>query len=457
MIGRIGWKVALAALAALAATSGVLAAIGPPHLWVPWHAKQAGVSRTDEAALSPAWSNVDSVVRSNQERLRAHPEDQRAYVVLGEAYLQKARDTGDPAFYTKADAVLRKAVELKGDDFEALAAQGALALARHQFRDAERLGARASQINPYNATALGVAGDAQIELGEYPAAIQTFQRMVDLRPDLSSYARVSYARELHGDMTGAIEAMRQAAVAGGPAPENVAWTSWQLGTLYFDVGDLDSAQRELERGLAILPRYVHAEAGLGMVEAARGHHDAAIARYTAAVNAMPWPAYVIALGDLYQVSGKPEDAAREYGLVEAMEQLFKENGVDVDMDLALFDADHRRNLDEAVALARQAYRDRPSVTAADALAWTLYQHGDCREAAAVERDAMRLGTKLPLMLFHAGMVAGCAGDAAAARGYLEQTERINPHFSVLYESAARDTLASIRASQPLASAAVGGD
>ena len=438
--GTIAFLVASGALYAASAWS--LAGVGR-LLPSSWSAQHGELQRRYAAVVPPPWSNTDDVIAAMQQRLRANANDERSFVTLGEAYAQKAREVGDPTYYSKADATLQRALKLAPNDAEALVAQGSLALDRHQFRDALRLGQQARALDPYNADVLGVIGDAQVQLGQDDAAVQTVQAMVDLRPDLSSYSRVSYLRELHGDVTGATQAMQQAAVAGGPAPENLAWTYWQLGTLSFNQGDLDTAQRDFEHALAVFPRYVHGEAGLGMVAAARGDYEGAIAHYTAALDVMPWPQYVINLADVYAAAGRQPDAQREYGLVDAIEKLFRANGVNVDAELALFDADHYRNLPAALALARQNAKEQPSVMADDVLAWTFYQMGDCQEAAQAERDAMRLGSQLPMMLFHAGMVATCAGDTATAIADLRQVVTLNPHFSVLYDGAAEKTLTAL--------------
>jgi tetratricopeptide (TPR) repeat protein len=195
---------------------------------------------------------------------------------------------------------------------------------------------------------------------------------------------------------------------------------------------------------------MHAVAGLGMLAAARGDDAGAIAHYTAALNVMPWPQYIINLGDVYAAAGRYQDAQREYGLVDAIERLFQANGVNVDMELALFDADHHRDLPRALDRARQNMRERPSIFSADALAWTLYQAGDCGEAAQEEQAALRLHSLLPLTLFHAGMVASCNGDTVAATTYLQQAITLNPHFSVLYEGVAEQTLQALRSHAPVA-------
>jgi len=445
---RLFEKLALALLCTVLVMSGAWGALRGfrPHL-PGFHAGVATELTTQQGDATPSvlGSNTDDVIKTMQARVRMKPSEGRGYIVLGEAYLQKARETGDPTYYTKAEAVLKEGVKLEPLNADGITSQGSLALSRHEFRDALRLGQEAHALNPYSAVALGVVGDAQVELGDYPAAIQTFQAMVDLRPDLSSYARVSYMRELTGDMQGAIEAMQQAATSGGPSPENVAWTGWQLGTLYFNTGELDAAQRQYERALSLVPNYVHAEAGMAMVAAARGDFPTAIARYTTANSVMPVPAYIAALGDVYAALGHPQEAEQQYGLVDAIQKLYQANGVNSDMEIALFDADHRRNMQQAVPLARQAWRERPSVMGADALAWTLYQSGDCQGAAAAQKDALRLGTRLPIMLFHAGMIADCVGDASAAKNYLEATVSMNPHFSTLYEGIAQQTLKRITA------------
>ena len=86
------------------------------------------------------------------------------------------------------------------------------------------------------------------------------------------------------------------------------------------------------------------------------------------------------MGDLYQVLGKPDLAKRQYELVEAMHQLNKANGVDVEMELALFQADHDRNLAEALEQAKRQSQRQPNIKAAEVLAWTLYKNGQYRDA-----------------------------------------------------------------------------
>ncbi len=396
----------------------------------------------DSASRTSA--STDKLIQSLQERLRANPNDWQSYSQLGLAYLQKARETGDPTYYQKTEEALDKALALQPDDYVSISARGALALARHDFSAALEWGEKARQINPDRTYAYGVIADGQIELGRYEEAVETLQTMVDLRPDMSSYSRISYIRELHGDTEGALEMMQSAVDSGTPNAESTAWVRTQLANLYFNRGDLEQAELEYQLTLENRPNYVYALAALGRVRAAQGDLEDAIEYLNEAVTMMPMPEFVIALGDLYQASGQQEAADGQYQLVAAIETLYRANGVDMDMEIALFNADHEQNMTETVALARKAYANRPSIHGADALAWALYKSGKYEEARKYSAEALKLGTKDSLKLFHAGMIALKLGDKAQAREFLEEALAINPHFSILYADEAQATLEMLK-------------
>ncbi len=277
------------------------------------------------------------------------------------AYLQKARETGDPTYYQKTEQALDQALSHQSDDYVSVGASSALALARHQFHAALELGEKARQLNPDRAYAYGVIADAQIELGQYSEAVETLQAMVDPRPDMSSYSRISYIRELHGDIEGSLDMMQRAVDSGTPNLESTAWVRTQLGNLYFNTGELDQAEAEYQRTLQDRPNYVYAIAGLGRVQAAQGNTDEAIKLLEKAIAIMPMPEFVITLGDLYQTTGQQEKASQQYKLVTTIEKLYRANGVDMDMEIALFNTDHDQNLPETLALAQKAYANRPSI------------------------------------------------------------------------------------------------
>ncbi len=396
------------------------------------------------AAIAPIRDPRPSTARqveTLQSRLRQNPESVRALAELGQLYLQQARETGDPAYYPRAEAALRQALARDERNVDALVGMGELALARHQFHEALTWGERARAVAPELAVVYGLIGDAQIELGQYPEAVASFQKMDNLRPDLSSFSRISYARELHGQVDAAIDAMQRAARVGGQGQESTAWARVQLGHLYFNTGALDQARAEYEQALREAPDYLHALAGLGRVAAARGDYAAATAHYQRATKSIPLPEYVIALGDVYTAAGRQAEADEQYALARVQAQLLAANGVNSDLELALFAADHPQaagmSPEQVVAQARAALAQRPSIYAHDVLAWALYRAGDYADAQEQITAALRLGTQDALLHYHAGAIARARGDEAAARDYFAQALRINPYFSLLYAPDAR--------------------
>ena len=149
-----------------------------------------------------------------EQRVGAAPEDAEGLVLLGFAYQQRARETGDPSFYPRSEEALDRSLELVPDNDLALTGLAALAATRHRFEESRRLAQRAVDLNPYSVEALGVLGDSLVELGRYEAAFATFDRMAATKPGLSSYARIAYARELKGKTDSAAEAMALAAALG---------------------------------------------------------------------------------------------------------------------------------------------------------------------------------------------------------------------------------------------------
>jgi tetratricopeptide (TPR) repeat protein len=406
-------------------------------------AAPASPIRIADGGLVSSGAGTDAAATTIEElqaQLRSNPGDARSYALLGLAYEQRARGTGDPTYYTKADGVLHRALALEPRNLLATTGLGSLALSRHRFRDALSLGRKALRLSPTTALTYGIVGDALVELGQYPAAFRAFDRMAALKPGLASYSRIAYGRELLGQTAGAVQAMKLAVDAATSEREPTAWTHWQLGKLYWSVGRIDAAEHEYRAALATFPGYVYALDALAQVEAARGHTARAIALERRAVDDVPLPQFVGLLGDLYRSQGKPGLARRQYALVGVIQRLLVANGVRTDLETALFDVDHGIRLRHALALARRAQADRPSIDGDDVLAWALARNGRCAEALTWSKQALRLGTRDALKLFHRGMIERCLGDRAAARGYLQRAFALNPHFSVVWSPEARKAL-----------------
>ncbi len=404
-------RAAAVALAAFAASLAVLAAVV---------GRGGGAAEVARPALPDAprpGLPTAQRIATLQATVRAAPRRADGWTLLAAAELQRARETGDAGSYVRADGAVRRALALAPQDAGALTQASALALARHDFRGGLRLARRARAAAPSANAPFGVLVDALVELGRYRAAGRALQAMVDRRPGLAAYARVSYWRELHGDLGGAVGAMRLAVSAGGDGPENEAYVQALLGGLELQRGRVGAARRAYRDALASVPGYVPARAGLAQVDVARGRAAAAVARLRGVVDRLPLPAHVVALAEAERAAGRPAAARRDLGLVEVERRLLVRAGVDTDVELALVEADHGRPL-RAVALARRAWAAAPSVRSADALGWALTRARRPRAGVRWARRALALGSRDPSLLLHAGIAARAAGDRVASARWL---------------------------------------
>ena len=225
--------------------------------------------RTGNISLSSEWLNSKKAMQGLLDNIAKNPKDYKSMIALVEAYVQEARITGDYAYYDKASLeLLDKVLKNQPKNFDALTLKALIFLSQHHFSDALDVGKQAQVINPYNAFIYGILDDANLELGHYDSAVAMADKMTSIRPDLRSYARISYLREIYGDIPGAISAIKLAVSAGYPGLEQTEWARMILGHLYENEGQLDSAQMVYQRALVERPDYPFAFAGL---EIGRAH------------------------------------------------------------------------------------------------------------------------------------------------------------------------------------------
>jgi len=380
-----------------------------------------------------------------EDRIRADPADFTAHNRLALAYIQRGRETGDATDYSRADAAVEASLRsLPTDNLTALALRAYLQNVKHDFAGAAETAAGVLALDPADTFSLGVLGDAEAALGQYDAAEASFEKLVAASPSLSSFSRLAYIHELRGDLSEAEAAWLNAlSTDGGRRPEDTAWARVQFGDFYFSRGRLDEAAKQYREALSVFPGFVHGEAALARVAAARGDYEKSIALYKEVVARQPVLEYVASLGDVYRAAGRWADARKQYDLVGAIAQLYQANGINTDLAMALFLADHDLRPEEAVRQARAVYGRQPSIQAADTLAWALYKNGSYVEAAEMSQEALRLGTRDASYFFHAGMIQRALGNADAARASLGTAIEINPHFSVLNAPIARAALAEL--------------
>ncbi|MFI6602109.1 hypothetical protein ACIBHX_38160 [Nonomuraea sp. NPDC050536] len=350
----------------------------------------------DRAAAAPTPETL-------QARLKRLPGDYRGWAQLAMEYVDKARVTGDPSYYPKAEGALATAARLAPADDAVLTGQAALAAGRHEFASAVRLARRAIEANPYGAAAYGVLADAHTQLGDLAAAAEAVDRMMALRPGVAAYARASYAAELHGDQAGARRYMGYAA-GDAYAPADLAYARFYLGELALRSGDRGTAATWYARSLQAYPGFTPALAGQARVAALSGRLDEALGLYDQVVARLPLPQYLMEQGEVRLKAGKPAD----WTLLEAQQRLFEAAGVRDDLTFAEFQSDHG-SAPAAVRHARAEYTRNPNLVAADALAWALFKDGRAREALPYAKKATSTGWRNPLIRYHRAAIEHALG------------------------------------------------
>jgi len=384
-------------------------------------------------ALSPAQTALltsDGEISKASEAVRSRPTD-AAWSRLGDAYMQKARETMDLSYYGRAESAYRSALAINSNYANALVGIAWVLSGRHEFEQSIDWANKALKLEPNRADAYGLLGDAATEMGDYDSAFEHYQKMLDLKPGIASYSRAAHLLFITGGYEKATLLMSKAIGAGGAYPENRAWCVAQMALLDFAQGAYIPAEQMLTAALKETPHNYHLLAAMGKVKAGLRDFPAAIEYYKKAQDIVPQHEVVVALGDLYKLQGRLDEANRQYALVDVLRKLNKANGVVGDIQMAVFLADHDKGLEEALRLAEVEYKKRPTVYAADALAWCYYKNSRIPEARKYSLKALSQSTPEAMFLYHRGMILAKAGDMGEARKTLYQALSQNPYFDPL--------------------------
>jgi tetratricopeptide (TPR) repeat protein len=396
----------------------------------------------------PGAQKIDQTIERLSAKTREGRQDRAAWTALGDAFMQKARETADASYYGRAEQAFERARALDATHVDALVGLAWVQSARHEFEKSTESARKALELDPANAAAYGLLGDAALELGEYDLAAEHYQRMLDLRPDISAYSRTAHLLLVTGDVRRATRLMGKAINAGAPYAENTAWCRAQLALMHLATGNLLAAEQTVEQAISRAPNNYHVLFAQGRVRAARANYAGAIDSYRRASAIAPQHEVVVALGQLYVVTEDRKSAEQQWALVETIGRLNKANGVQGDVQLARFLADRERRLDESLKIAELEFKRRPNVFVADALAWSYYKNGRYADARRAITKALAQRTPDASFYFHAGMIYAKLGDRATAQRHLGHALSLNPTFDPIDAPIATTTLAELGSEPP---------
>jgi tetratricopeptide (TPR) repeat protein len=404
----------------------------------PSNPERAAELAREALKLAPESREAASAVAGTRQ-----PDSQKNPTQLARTYLSRMRETTDYGYLDRAQKLISMVLESDPENYDALLVQNEIDLFQHRFPAVAANSAKLAKRRPEDAINWATLGDAFMEMGQYDAAANAYQRMVDLRSDLMSYNRIGWYRYITGDMEGAIEMMQRAVKAGRPGHENTAWCLVELGNLYFKSGKLDQAESAFRMALEHFGGMHSAHAGLGRVHAARHDFPQAIASLKKAQSMAPLVEYAGALADLYDVTRDEQEKKKQLGQADLIATIEAASGQKANRQLGLIYANHQRRMTEALEVVEADLAVRKDVYTWDAYSWVLFRSGRIEQAAKASEQALRAGTPEPLFFYHAGRIAAARGELRKAAEMLKKALSLNAHFDPREAIAATQALAAL--------------
>ena len=391
-------------------------------------------------STSSEWINTQNAISGMEGQLKRNPHNSSEIKLkLAQAYIQQGRVTGEHSYYDALSfALVNEVLKEEPENFEALCCKATLQASAHQFTEALQTANEAIKINPHNSYIYGVKCDALVELGKYDEAIAIGDKMISIRPDIRSYSRISYLREIIGDYPGAIDAMTLALQAGFPGLEQTEWVRVYLGHLYEITGKTKEAEMHYNQALTNRKFYAPALVGLARIEKSKNNYASAIAHYKKAIEFMEDYSFHHELALLYRLTNKKEDSEKEFQI--ALELLLKhkhptleENGIghNIDRELALVYTSMNEN-EKALNSAFAEYENRPNnIDVNEVLAWCCYKMLDYKSAQSYILNALRTKSKNAALWYKAGLIFKANKYDELGNKYLAIALKTNPSLDTV--------------------------
>lgn len=387
------------------------------------------------------------------QRSRSDRRDWISLNLLAGDYLQLCRETGDIGDAVRAEQAARRSLAVFSRANDGARSQLAMSLlTQHRFPEAlstlTPAGTHRQTVHrPDSPQTALLRAEITMEMGDYEAAHRALNAAASGEMSPNQLALRARMLEIDGQPLRAIERMRQAAALADqnidmPA-SSVSWYHMRVGNLLEEIGHADEAELAYRQSLAIFPRDHRTLTLLARLAAGRGDWPAVLDWGGRSAAVVPTPEVVALLGDAYTALGKRDQAEEQYGLVDTIAKLTKAQRAIYDRQRALFCADHDRNLEEALGLARRELSVRHDIYAYDTLAWVCCKCGRIQEGRAAMAKALRRGTQDARLFYHAGCLAMAAGDQARAREYFTSALKLNPYFLPFAPDNARRLLAGM--------------
>lgn len=362
------------------------------------------INRNEAIQYGKEWETVQNIYGENRQKLIQNKNNHKAQLALTEVFINEARITGEHGHYYPAalkmlDEILMDANIKEDIKFQALATKAGVQLSLHQFPEALEIGNMAVEMNPYNAQIYGVLTDAYVEMGEYEKAVEVADKMISIRPDLRSYSRVSYLREIYGEVDGALQAMEMAVSAGHPAMEETAWAMLTLGKLQLNYGNIKAARNTFENILVHRPKHPFALSALANTFMENKNYEEAEKLLDEAKDIIPEVGFYIDLAKIYRVTNREELSKNMTEKTLLMLEDDLKSGHNVNLQFAEVYSELIGDKNKALEYLLTEYNVRPkNIDVNRELAKIYSQMGDMEKSKTHWEIAARTQSKHPELL-----------------------------------------------------------
>ncbi|HZV43171.1 MAG TPA: tetratricopeptide repeat protein [Saprospiraceae bacterium] len=376
-------------------------------------------------------------------KIKSNPKDLESRLSLAEILMQEARISGEHGYYypaalTVIDEVLEEHPDANAR-YRALLNKGSVLLSLHQFQEAKKIGEEALALNSHSANAYGVVIDANVETGQYEKAVEYADKMVSIRPDLRSYSRVSYLREIYGQVQGAIDAMKLAVAAGYPGTEQTEWARLTLGSLYERYGKADSALLQYELSLSYRPNYPFAIGAMASHFALQGNYHLADSLNQVAMNLIPEVSFFVHQAKWDKTRGYTDKVKSGSKTIISMMADDEKAGHKMGLELSKVYLDILEDPKMALEVVMKEYTTRPdNIDINKQLVEIYLTQGNSGKAQEHLIKAQRTGSQDPELKCLEGMLMLKSNRTAEASALIKAAFVANPYLDCSFCKEARE-------------------
>lgn len=270
------------------------------------------LDRSEKLQYANEWPELKNRFADLEHKIIKNPEDIDVLLQLTYLYITEARVSGEhghyyPAALQMTEKVLENKKITSDQKFLALSNKASVQLSLHDFQNAYNTAKEALTLNPYSAQIYGALVDACVELGKYEESVGYADKMVSIRPDIRSYSRVSYIREIFGMPEAAIDAFKMAVQAGSPGSEEKCWAALQLAELYAKYNRTNESEAILKQILEEREHYPFAKAALAKLYSRKNQYAEAEHELKEACAIIPEVSFYVQLAEIYQKQNREEE------------------------------------------------------------------------------------------------------------------------------------------------------